>query len=853
MRTTTTFVSENQTSNGLSDEERRALRAMLDPLPFAAVLLASDGRFVTTNPLFDQQWGGLAPLAGDRAIGEIVAEEDLPALATTFAALSRGEQSVPVTLELRFPAGEAGMQSGLAGFTAYDHGSVPLIFMQVAPLDAQVAREAALAALEKRSQHALTASKLGVWDHNFRTGVFEFSDLWLSIRGFISPEELVHNSDQWIQQVHPDDRDATLYAIERQNRGDPDYSVFRYRIRHKNGDWIWIECRGMCVEWDEDGNPLRATGTDADVTSRKDWEDNMTALSQRLRLALDISRIGVFEANLTTGMTNWDERMYDIYGLPRDEKIQVGSVWEAMLHPDDRERVLNKMSHHLEHLLPHSDEFRVIRRDGSIGYIRSRSVPFIEMSTGHRKVVGADWDVSEDVELQRQLRQARDLAEARNDALEAARASIEHNALHDHLTGLPNRRYLDCVLDGIDDERPLSILHIDLDRFKQINDTQGHSVGDAMLKHAAAILADCAEQGDFIARIGGDEFVVVARSQGPHDHLVSLADRIINELRKPVSIDGNQCRIGASIGIANRISGAPNARQLLQNADIALYRAKNLGRNRYEIFSSGMQHEIVNTKKVSDEILRGLENGEFEPFYQFQFDARTLDIRGAETLARWRHPERGILTPDRFLPIAEDLDAVAAIDAQILEKGLADFHRWQAEGLNVPKISVNVSARRLHDPNLHRSVRQLGIAPGTVSFELLESIFLDNFDATVADNLQNLRALGIDIEIDDFGSGHASIVSLVKLAPRTLKIDRELIMPLPNSPEQRKLVGSIIDIGRSLNIRVVAEGVETAEHIRILRELGCDKLQGYALARPIPMEEVAAFIRSEAWRSADQL
>lgn len=836
----------------MCDDKRAALRSLLTPLPFGAAALASDGRIVATNTLFDVQWGGLAPLTGERAIGEIVAAADLSKLAILFSDLLRGEKAGAQTFELHFPTAGGHCRVGLAGVTLYVYEQTPLLLMQIAPLDDQTAREDALKAQLQRYESALTASRLGVWDHNLKAGIFEFSDLWLNIRGFSSPDELIHNSREWIHQVHPDDRERTLYAIERQNRGDPDYAVFRYRIRHRDGRWIWIECRGICVEWDENGEPVRATGTDADVTSRRDWEESMTAQAQRLRLALDVSRIGVFEANLTTGTSHWDERMHAIYGLPPDLEVPIGSSWENMLHPEDKDRVLAKMDYHLENLVPHSDEFRIIRSDGTIAYIRSRSLPFIEPGTGHRKVIGADWDVSEDVELQKQLRQARDLAEARNVALEAARASIEHNALHDHLTGLPNRRYLDRVLHAEDDGANLSILHIDLDRFKQINDTQGHSVGDAMLRHAASVLARCARTDDFLARIGGDEFVIIARSRGQQKHLISLADRIISELRKPISIDGNQCRIGASIGIASREDESLDARQLLQNADIALYRAKNLGRNRFEIFSSGMQHEIVNAKKVSDEILHALEQSEFVPYYQLQFDARTLDICGAETLARWQHPQQGILTPDRFLAIAEDLDAVADIDAKILEKGLNDFRRWQAIGIGIPKISVNVSARRLHDPNLHRSVSELGIQPGTVSFELLESTFLDNFDATVAENLKDLRRQGIHIEIDDFGSGHASIVSLVRLAPATLKIDRELITPLSRSHEQRQLVGSIIDIGRSLNIRVVAEGVETAEHIRILRDLGCDALQGYALARPIPASEIEAFVLGGSWRNADR-
>ncbi|KAA3510020.1 EAL domain-containing protein [Agrobacterium rosae] len=219
-------------------------------------------------------------------------------------------------------------------------------------------------------------------------------------------------------------------------------------------------------------------------------------------------------------------------------------------------------------------------------------------------------------------------------------------------------------------------------------------------------------------------------------------------------------------------------------------------------------------------------------------------------MARWNHPVEGILTPDKFLAIAEDLDAVAAIDGIILEKALADFRRWQAAGIPIPKVSVNVSARRLHDPGLTTTLDGLHIQPGTLSFELLESIFLDDSDEIAIRNMQTLRQLGIDIEIDDFGTGHASIIGLLKVNPSTLKVDRELVRLAPQSTEQRKLLSSIIDIGHSLGIKVVAEGVETAEHIRILQDMGCDSLQGYALCRPLPAHQIQSFVAAEAWRSA---
>jgi len=372
-----------------------------------------------------------------------------------------------------------------------------------------------------------------------------------------------------------------------------------------------------------------------------------------------------------------------------------------------------------------------------------------------------------------------------------------------------------------------------------------------MLKHAAQVLKESVRSTDFVARIGGDEFVVLCTLDVTPKKISNLAERIIRELCRPIRYEGLDCRFGASIGIATESSPALDAKQLLLNADIALYRAKSGGRNRHEFFSTDERRRIIASKHLADEILLGLERGEFVPFYQLQFHARTLDVAGAETLARWQHREHGLLAPDRFLAIAEDLDVVSTIDGLILEQALADRKRWEDDGLLIPKIAVNVSSRRLGDPNLAKKLRGLKIEPRTISFELLESISLDDCDDAVIANLRHLRRLGIDIEIDDFGTGHASIVSLLKLSPKTLKIDRELIRLLPHSAEQRKLVRSIIDIGRSLNILVTAEGVETMDHVRILCDLGCDMLQGYALARPMPSLQIAPFVRTASWRGVE--
>ncbi|MDI7863309.1 EAL domain-containing protein [Rhizobiaceae bacterium n13] len=711
-----------------------------------------------------------------------------------------------------------------------------------------------LQARESRWNHALVGSSLGVWDHNFRQGHLYYSDQWRAIRGADPGEEIDATFDVWIQKVHPDDRDHVQEAIARQNAGDPEYAAFEYRERHKDGHWIWIECRGACVERNADGTPARVIGTDTDITERKAAEEMLADVSRRLELALEISQIGVFEVDLESNVVEWDERLRAIYGMAGAERIRPSGLWESMLHPDDAQEVQSRIKDHLDRGSGFTNEYRIIRPDGSVRHIRARAAPFTD-ATGRPKLIGANWDVTSDIALQLELERSKTLAEARNRELEVAKARIEHNALHDYLTGLPNRRYLDEVLEKRAQEcmregYGLALLHIDLDRFKQINDTLGHKAGDTMLKHAAKTLLTNIRKDDFVARIGGDEFVLVSRLETPQDNIARLADRIIAELCKPVKYEGHLSRIGASIGIASAF-GAIDGKELLLNADIALYRAKSSGRNRHEFFSRDTQNQIINTKRVSDEILHGLEQDEFAPVYQLQFCARTMEIAGVETLARWIHPTRGVLTPDTFLSIAEDLDVVDTIDGIILKKALHDFDRWASAGVEIPRISVNVSSRRLYDPALIQKINALDFKPGMLSFELLESIFLDDRDDLVMANLEHLRGRGINIEIDDFGTGHASIVSLLQIAPQTLKIDRELVRDIPQSAEKRKLVSAIIEMGKSLDIKVVAEGVETVDHIRILREIGCDILQGYALARPMPFDKIAGFVRSGSWRQLE--
>jgi len=571
-------------------------------------------------------------------------------------------------------------------------------------------------------------------------------------------------------------------------------------------------------------------------------------LSERHQLALDTSKIGVWEFNMDTSETTWDNRMRELYGASGGEPITF-ETWYMAVHPEDRLQAERDFRATVSTGRIYSSDFRIRMGGGTIRWIRAIGTVHNDLD-GHRYIVGVNWDVSEDVELNARLRAAKQNAELRNGELEEARAQMERNSLHDSLTGLPNRRFLDeKLLDGTAGHTITALLHIDLDRFKQINDTLGHAAGDAMLTHAASVLSASTRAGDYVARIGGDEFIIATTSEAGEAQLVSLASRIVSKMREPVPYEGHECRIGVSIGIA---MAEPDktfcGKRLLIDADIALYRAKSNGRNRYEFFNASLKAEIIRNKRVADDILNGLDRTEFIPYFQPQFDAKTLDIVGVEALARWIHPSEGVLAPDAFLKTAGELNVVPLIDRAILEQTLWQSTRWKAAGISIPKMSVNVSAGRLYDRDLIESLNGLTFDRGTLSFELLESIFLDDKNETIVANITHLKELGIDIEIDDFGTGYASIISLVQVKPTRLKIDRQLITPLVKSHSQRNLVASIIDIGQSLGIKVVAEGVETMEHASILRDIGCDTLQGYALARPMPSEELMAFVRDERWR-----
>lgn len=453
--------------------------------------------------------------------------------------------------------------------------------------------------------------------------------------------------------------------------------------------------------------------------------------------------------------------------------------------------------------------------------------------------------------IQAELVRARREAERRSETLERVRDAVERDSLHDPLTGLPNRRYLEQKLARLESRGPapapevrnLAVLVVDLDRFKAVNDTLGHDAGDHVLRRMADVLRGCIRDGDFVARTGGDEFVILAPCGRARSAAAMIAGRIVERAREPIDYRGHACRLGATVGVAMGPRLGLDARRLIAQADIALYRAKRRGRGRTEFFSEKLQRAMTAERRLADDILRGLEAGEFAPFYQPQLRANDLSIFGLEAVARWRHPERGVLPAAAFLTAASEIGALAEIDRLILHRVLADREAWAARGTAPPRVSVNAGVARLTDPALAAELSRAGLPPGALAVELSDARDLTQDEEALRWATERLSALGVDVDLADFGCGPATVGTLARLRPGRLKLDRRFVSAGGDGPERRRMLRAVVELADALGIGVIAEGVENPEQMRMMREIGCEAVQGFAIAAPMSADGVADWLR----------
>ena len=430
--------------------------------------------------------------------------------------------------------------------------------------------------------------------------------------------------------------------------------------------------------------------------------------------------------------------------------------------------------------------------------------------------------------------------------IEEANQRLAYFASHDPLTGLANRRRLDEIFAALSEKKTsVAVLLADLDQFKPINDEMGHATGDAVLREVACLLADIGVDCEAVARVGGDEFVLVCHPRSA----ASIAEAIIAALTEPMRVDGQEIRIGASVGYAAAADDdwAPN--DLLHKADIALYEAKKLGRNRACAYSPVMEEMRLNTMRLGDEIVEALEEGGFYCEFQPQFDLTTGRIVGVEAQSRWRHPRLGVLTPEEFEPLAADRRLLGEIDRVILDQVLTASTSISARFDAPPRISVNVSRQRLLDPNLLPDIDRLAPTPPTrLAFEVAEAMAFERRDGAIGRRLAALRERGFELEIDNFGANAGALCALQALRPARLKICGDLVDQAVTREAKRRIVRAIVRVGETMEIGIVGEGAETEAHARLLADAGCREAQGFLFSRPISFNELMELLEAERTR-----
>jgi diguanylate cyclase (GGDEF)-like protein len=455
--------------------------------------------------------------------------------------------------------------------------------------------------------------------------------------------------------------------------------------------------------------------------------------------------------------------------------------------------------------------------------------------------------------LRHQVQSLEQVVTARTEGLEAANRQLRHLATHDALTGLPNRVLLDdrlaqAIAHATRDNQEFAILVVDLDRFKQVNDSLGHRAGDELLIEMSRRLSAIVRSIDTVARVGGDEFVLVINPPTVSEDAIQVAQRAIEALCTPTRIFGIDLHISSSIGIAFFPKDGVSAEALMTNADAAMYCAKQYGHNNLQCFEPGMDKVTRERINLENDLRQALARQQFELHYQPKVYATTGKVNSAEALIRWRHPERGMIQPDDFIPIAEECGLIGAIGEWVLREACAQSKAWQRAGLPQLRIAVNVAASQFRQGNLleviRRALDDVGLEPNYLELEITESAVMTDPEES-ANILEDLSRMGVLVSVDDFGTGYSSMSYLRRFPIDKLKIDRGFITELMTRADDASIVRAIISLAHSLRLKVVAEGVETVEQLDFLKSMGCDQYQGYHFSPPLPADAFGDLVRRD--------
>ena len=691
-----------------------------------------------------------------------------------------------------------------------------------------------------------------------------------AILGF-TPDEWCADPGLWAQRLHPDDVGPVLeLESEQVAEGAFTSNAAEYRLLHRDGHPVWLRDDAVLLEGDD--RIVRWHGVMSDITDQKAAE---AELGRRAAQQAAVARLG---EHALEGASPNDLMREAMLAAVQLLEVEIGAVIELL---PDQDAFAFRVSHGLPGVGP---DVLVPAGEGSqAGFALLRKAPVVvadwERETRFRRAPvlverGARSGLTVVIEGRRgpfgvlglHSTSVREFSPGDVDFVQAlanvlgdmvdrqlTEDAIRHRALHDLLTGLPNRiLFMDRLQQAAERLRRRSpaftaVLALDLDRFKLVNDSLGHRVGDQLLAAAAPRLRQAVRSSDTVARFGGDEFGILLEDIGGEREAIEMAERIAGVFSRPFVLDGTEHFVTTSIGIA-LAQGGEAAEDLLRDADAAMNRAKERGRDRWELFDEGLRGRAISRLRVENDLRRAIERDELTLDYQPLVSLRDHSLVSVEALVRWDHPERGRIAPADFIPVAEENGLIGPIGSWVLQHACRQAARWyEARPDSAPlSMSVNLSAAQVADPGLSDTVadalRTSGLEPSCLALELTESILVGDADE-VAQTLRRLKALGVHLVLDDFGTGYSSLAYLTRLPLDVLKVDRSFVGGLGVEPRDTVITEAIVAMSQALSLRVVGEGVETERQLAELSRMGCDLAQGYLFSRPVPGEELTRMLR----------
>ncbi|QXP83450.1 EAL domain-containing protein [Methylococcus sp. Mc7] len=676
---------------------------------------------------------------------------------------------------------------------------------------------------EERFRLAANSAPVLIWMGDTARACTFFNDMWLNFTGRSLEYEL---GDGWLEGIHPEDRSRWTGAYSAAFDARKPFEI-EYRLRRRDGEYRTMLGKAT-PRFDAGGEFVGYVGSCIDISDRKKGDERLLLAGKVFEAVRE--SIMVTDANRVIVAVN--PAFSDMTGYSPEEAV--GRTPAFLQSGRHGREYYAAMWRAVEQEGSWQGEFWNRRKNGELFAVLETIVAVRDETGATVNYIGVAADIS---------------------SLKEAEEHIHHLAYYDPLSALPNRRYLmeraEYALAWAERRKEeLAVVFLDVDHFKDVNDSLGHQVGDELLVRVAAQIKEFTRDTDTIARLGGDEFALLLPDLG-RDGVSQVADKILVALRKPFEHSGQAFAVTGSIGISLYPHDGTDFETLLRNADTAMYHAKQQGRNQFRFYDPGMNVDILARLTVLSELREAIPAGELRTFFQPEIDLADGKLVGAEALVRWQHPARGLLSPDQFIPIAESNDLIVAVSDWVLEDTCRHLAQWKKADLAPITVGVNLAARHFRDPRLVQRVESLlcryGVPGSSLQLELTESTLLDA-DAQTMIVLQELIALGCSLSIDDFGTGYSSLSYLKNLPIATLKIDRSFVRDIAFDADDRTISGTVVALGHSLGLKVIAEGVESEEQRRILLEQGCDFGQGYLFSRPLGSKEFTKWRMEHAMR-----